>query len=127
MLIRKGSEIVWMHSVHYESDKRAALIWPEHAHSRQLHEPFGSINGKLRIVLENGGPSNLLEVVNCRSQAYRPCNIRRAGLKSVRGFLEGAFVQSTTDAHFAPAFPRRDGVENLSPTTRCANDAAPAH
>src|SRR5204863_6464900 len=127
MLIRKGGEIVWMHSLHYETDKRPALIRSEHAHSGQFPEPFRSINGKLRIVRENGCSSDFFEVVNCRGQADRPCDIWRASLKSVRRFLEAAVVQSDTYDHFAAALPWRHGVENLSASIKDADTCRGAH
>src|SRR5205814_6416689 len=127
MLIRKGGEIVWMHSLHYEPDKRSALIWSEQADSRQFLEPFRSINGELRIALENGCQSDRFEVVNGRGQADRPCDIWRSSLKSVRRFLEAAFVPSDAYDHFTAPVPGRHGVENFSATIKGANTCRGTH
>src|SRR5438552_15160137 len=114
ILIGECGEIVRVRRVHDKSNKRAALIsWPENARAGQFSETLGRIARKLRVVLENCGAPNLLEVINRCREADRASDVWRAGLKPMRRFLKRGFFQGHAHDHFAAAMVWRHGIKNL--------------
>src|SRR5207302_2746884 len=106
-----------MRRFHHETYKRATLRrWSEHTYPGQFGKTFHRVASKLGIVRENCGASDPLDVINGGGETDRAGDIRRAGLESVRRFFEGAFFQGNADDHFAAAVPRRNRIENLSPS-----------
>src|ERR1039458_283080 len=103
-----------MRSIHDKGDDRTAPSgWSEYPHAGQLGEMFHRIGSKSRIVLENGRASDSLDVINGCRESDGTGNVRRAGFKSVRRFLERAFFQRNADDHLSAAVPRRHRIENL--------------
>ena len=82
---------------------------------------------ELRVVLENRRASDLLNVVNGRFQTDGSRNIGRAGLKTVRRFLERTSLKRDTDNHFAAAMPWRNSIQNLAAGIECSDARRPAH
>ena len=82
---------------------------------------------ELRVVLENRRASDLLNVVNGRFQTDGSRNIGRAGLKTVRRFLERTSLKRDTDNHFAAAMPWRNSIQNLAAGIECSDARRPTH
>src|SRR5438445_2091285 len=97
-----------MRCVHYKSYERAALfLWTKDAGSRQFREALGCITRKLRVVLENRRPPDLLDVINRGCEPDGACDVRRTSFEPVRRFLERALFQRNAHNHFAAAMPWR--------------------
>ena len=78
-------------------------------------------------MLKNRRTSDLFEIIDRGRQSDRARDIRRARFESMRRFLEGAFLESDADDHFAAAVPRRHDVENFGATVERTDAGRATH
>src|SRR5205823_10247433 len=117
-----------MRSVHDKPDERAPLfLWTKDASARQLADALGCIMRKLRVVLENHRPPDLLDVINRGCKPNSACDVWRSCFEAVRRFLERALFQSDAHDHFTATVPRWHRIENRRAPVKRADPSRSTH
>src|SRR5262245_42186379 len=83
--------------------------------------------GKLRVVLENGRPADVLDVINCSCETDRASDVWRPAFEPMRRFLERALFECDAHDHLATAVPRRDGIQKLRAPVKHTNASRSTH
>src|SRR6266480_2939424 len=88
---------------HDKTDECATLVgWSENTHSGQFRETVRRITSKICVVFENCRTPDPLDVIDSGGEPNRAGDVGRAGFKSVGGFLERAFFQSSATGLIVP-------------------------
>src|SRR5437764_8882491 len=128
ILICKRGQIVRVRSIDDKPDQSAPLFpWTKNASSRQVVKAIDCVTRQFRIVFEDSGPADAIDVIHRCAEPDCAGDIRRSRFETVRRFLKRARFESDGNDHFATAMPWWHCLQELpaalkqSDTSRCTH------